>query len=275
MALLLPPLLALLGALVGNAFGIDELFAMALFGALGGLSFVGGLCVALLSPWLSARTRVEIDLASRQIVTRRHASPIPLSSVASVDLKRSSRATAFWHIEARRHDGPAVVLLGPLAQSQLRDAAALTNWLSQTLAVPGTTADPSPPLFALGAGDNTAGMLCYLPVQGIFLLASLYYLLTAKRRPFVYFCAVQSLSQFVFSFMLLVAVLVVLGVPVALAEGSPLQLPLAVALAAALTLFWFWNFGTHAYACFAAYKQRLWVMPWLRFWVRRFHPDNR
>jgi hypothetical protein len=72
----------------------------------------------------------------------------------------------------------------------------------------------------------------------------------------------------------LTVILLGLGVPLGLSEPSPLQTVLIVLLAVALSAYWLWNLATLVYACYSAYKGRLWVMPWLGPWVRRFLPQS-
>ncbi|MGE3673959.1 MAG: hypothetical protein AB7K71_30080, partial [Polyangiaceae bacterium] len=76
-------------------------------------------------------------------------------------------------------------------------------------------------------GERSLAMLCYLPVQGIFLIASLG-CLVASRSQYVRNAAKQSLLQFGFSLCVLTCVLVVLGVPTALLDdASPIKWVLA------------------------------------------------
>lgn len=271
LALALPPLFALLGVLA--SLGEDGVAApsVALAGA-GGMAFVLGLCVALLSPLLSARTRVTLDFAQGTLARARSPYPVPLASLARLRLARTSSLSSFLELRAERAGAPELTLLGPLAPKQAPEAAALATWLGERLGIAVDTSSLETTGGAASSSDQLAGVLCYLPVQGVFIVASLYFLFAAKRRPFVRFCAIQSLSQLVFSLFVLAVILLGLGVPLGLSEPSPAQTALIVALAVALGAFWLWNFGAHAYACYSAYKGRLWVMPWLGPFVRRFLP---
>ncbi|MEZ4370855.1 MAG: hypothetical protein R3B07_08515 [Polyangiaceae bacterium] len=119
-------------------------------------------------------------------------------------------------------------------------------------------------------GERSLAMLCYLPVQGIFLIVSLG-CLVASRSQYARSAAKQSLLQFVFSLCVLTCVLVVLGVPTALLDdASPIKLVFAGVLALALFSYLAWNLGAHIYACIRFYQGRPWVMPWLRPVARRW-----
>ncbi|MBK8996873.1 MAG: hypothetical protein IPM35_14150 [Myxococcales bacterium] len=269
LALSLPLLFALLAVLAS----LDERGVAApsvVFAGLGGVSFTAGVLLALASPLLSARTRTTLDFAQGVLTRARSPSPVPLAALSGLRVARPSQLGTFLHLCATRTGAPDVRLLGPLVPEHAREASELAGWLGTRLGLPVDSASVEAP--QASSSDQLAGVLCYLPIQGIFFVASLYYLFTAKRRPFVRFCAIQSLIQLGFSIAALAVILIALGVPVALTEPSPLQTALVVFLALALTGYWLWNFGAHAYACWAAYKGRLWVMPWLGFWVRRFLP---
>ncbi|MBK7581266.1 MAG: hypothetical protein IPI67_13760 [Myxococcales bacterium] len=273
LALALPPLFALLAVLAGLDEDGVSVPSVVLAG-IAGLSFVLGLLLALVSPLLAARTRTRIDFGRGFVFTARSPYPVSLSAFTQLEVERQDRVSGFLELRAHRTDGPALKLLGPLLPKHATEAAELAHWLGATLNVPVST----PALPSVGAAssssDSLAGLLCYLPIQGVFIIASLYYLFAARGRPFVRFCAIQSLSQLGFSIATLAIILLGLGVPLALADPSPLQTALIVLLAITLTLYWLWNFAAHAYACYSAYKGRLWVMPWLGFWVRRFLPPT-
>jgi uncharacterized membrane protein len=273
--LFVTPVCAFIGIAAAFALEPDEApVLVVLMGILGGFSLMSGFALLVLAPILSKRTRVSVDLANGFVTTAREPYPIAVATLSGIRISQPNPLSAFRFLEATRNGAGPVVLLGPIVAKHVTDATALATWLGTTFRVPvdpalvtGATAVSNPD------ADRFPAMLCYFPIQGIFIIASLYFLATAgKRRPFVRFCAIQSLSQVAFSIVVLAVILVVLGVRVALLPDSPLQIPLVVVLALALTGFWFWNFGAQAYACYSAYKGRAWVMPWLGFWSRRFLP---
>lgn len=271
LALVLPPLLALLALLASlDSDGIAA--PSVVLAGLGGMAFATGVLLALASPLLSARTRVTLDLARGELTRARSPYPIPLSALSGLRSSRPNTLSSFFFLCATRSGAPDVKLLGPLVPKHAAEAGSLAGWLGTQLGLPVDASSVAAPEASSSSSDQLAGVLCYLPIQGIFILASLYYLFAAKQRPFVRFCAIQSLSQLLFSLGVLAVLLIGLGVPLALTEPSPLQTALVVLLAVSLSGYWLWNFGAHAYACYCAYKGRPWVMPWLGFWVRRFLP---
>jgi uncharacterized membrane protein len=274
---LVTPICAFVAVAAALASEPGELAGMTiLMGVFGASAFLGGLVLVFLGPLFSKRTQVSIDLVNGYVHTAREPYPVPVSALTGFRISRPNPLSAFAFLEATRTAQAPLVLLGPVVTKHATDVRALGSWLGETLRVPldpTTLGAPGAPAPSNPEGDKFAGMLCYFPIQGIFIFASLYYLVAAgKRRPFVRFCAIQSLSQFVFSIVVLAVILIALGVPVAFLEDSPLHVPLIVLLALALAAFWFWNFGAHVYACYTAYKGRAWVMPWLGFWSRRFLP---
>ncbi len=122
--------------------------------------------------------------------------------------------------------------------------------------------------------DNTAAMLCYLPIQGIHIIASFYYLFAARDRPFVRFAAKQSLMQLGLTLVALIACGVGFGVPLAMMDvDGPKRLTvtavvLIVLLALSLGVIAIGNIVAHIVACVRAQSGKLWVMPWLRRIVR-------
>lgn len=275
--LFVTPLCAFIGVAAALAVEADEAPVLAiLMGILGGFSLISGLAFLVLAPVLSKRTRVSVDLANGFVTTTREPYPVAVAHLTGIRLSQPNPLSAFRFLEATRAGAAPIVLLGPIVTKHVTDATALATWLGTTLRVPVDPAlvNPTTPVTNADA-DRFPAMLCYFPIQGIFIIASLYFLATAgKRRPFVRFCAIQSLSQVAFSIVVLALILVALGAPVALLDDSPVRVVLIVILALALTGFWFWNFGAQLYACYSAYKGRAWVMPWLGFWSRRFLPGR-
>jgi len=136
-------------------------------------------------------------------------------------------------------------------------------------------ADPAlATLDATGVDERTAAMLCYLPVQGIFIGASLYYLLRGDKRPLVRFSARQSLCQLLLSTLLLLLIIALFGVPLALLSDGLVRILLMVLLTLSLVGFVIWNIWAHILACSRAYRRIAWVMPWLRPIAQRWLPPN-
>ncbi len=125
-------------------------------------------------------------------------------------------------------------------------------------------AAPYAPLVAESTpGERSLAMLCYLPVHGVFALASLGCLVASRSR-YVRSAAKQSLLQLGFSLVLLGLVLALGAVPRALVQSERVQAGVALSLTILLALFAVWNLTVRIYACVRFYQGRPWVMPWLR-----------
>ena len=219
----------------------------------------------------SAQSTLQFD-ASRWSV-RKQGLELPLNGFACVSARRPSKMLKWSLLELVPHPGgtPLTVYerFEPRHNQELTQYA---HWIAARLRLP---VQIEPELARGGAyrmDEKSAAMLCYLPLQGIFLAASVYYVLKGDQRPLVRFCARQSLCQTLFSFVTLLAALVVFGVPVALLSDGPARIAAIVLLSVALGAFAIWNLWAHILACSRAYKGKPWVMPWLRPIVRRWLP---
>jgi len=126
---------------------------------------------------------------------------------------------------------------------------------------------------SFGLTPNVAAALCYFPLQGIFILISIIMLCSSKNR-IVRFAAKQSLLQFACG--LLVAILAAgigLGLVIAVPEGSPAHTPAIILLAAILGAVFIWHLGAYIVACVQAFRDRIWVMPWLRWLIGKSAPS--
>lgn len=277
----LPALLALLvvlAALVGGADEEELLLLGALVAVVGVVCAVSGVCLLLFANHFSAWTRWRLtrthDLrASPMFLFTRGAKHISCQAApgAKAVLKPGLLGESLWIVDARGRDLCRLfpIVPKPYHADIVHAAQTLNLYLGASDAeavgasyLPAVTYDARGNLIPT-PGERSLAMLCYLPVQGVFLLASLGVLL-ASRSAYARAAAKQSLLQLCFSVCLLAAILLGLGVPVAYADGSPLQPVLGVALALALTAFWLWNLVAHIYACVRFYRGAPWVMPWLR-----------
>ena len=121
-----------------------------------------------------------------------------------------------------------------------------------------------------GMSDKTAGMLCWLPFQGIWAIASLWYLFSARDRPFVRSCAIQSLLWFPVTLVgcFLGAVL--------MAPAIALDMPvLAIPGGLVIGLFGIGNLVVRLIGCWKAYRGVPWVAPGLRPVMKRLMPTGR
>jgi uncharacterized membrane protein len=267
--------LVLLGALSGDAdpsSGVLWLCGALWFVPSAGCG-VWGLVLLIGSGAWSRGSEVVFDYARGSV--RRGALELPLGSVASVSVRRPSFLLKWWLLElVRRDGGPPLLVYGRFTPRQRARLSLYAQFIGDALRVPTQGAERLATVDAIGVDDRNAAMLCYLPIQGIFLAASLYYVLTEKRRPLVRFAARQSLSHFLFSLLVLIAVCVAFGVPIALLPASLEQTLLMWLLGAALVAFAIWNITAHIVACVRAYRGVAWVMPWLRPFVTRWLPES-
>ncbi|MCA9631819.1 MAG: hypothetical protein KC766_29395 [Myxococcales bacterium] len=128
---------------------------------------------------------------------------------------------------------------------------------------------PSPSSSEPTPGERSLAMLCYLPVQGIFVFTSVA-CLVVSRSDYVRSAAKQSLLQFGFSLLVLGLILLLFGLPTALLSDPGATAPLAAALTISTLAFAAWNLSAHVYACVRFYRGRPWIMPWLRPVARRW-----
>jgi uncharacterized membrane protein len=194
-----------------------------------------------------------------------------LSAFAQVRVRRPSTMLKWLSLELVPHGGgKPLVVYGSFVPRQHEALLQYATWLSSMLRLPLQTdasfANPG------GMNERSAAMLCYLPVQGVFIAASAYFVLTGDKRPLVRFSARQSLCQFALSLILVPLICGVFGTPVALLADGPVRIVSIVLLAVSLTAFVVWNLWAHILACSRAYKNVVWVMPWLRPVVQRWLP---
>jgi uncharacterized membrane protein len=286
----LPPLLFLLllvlfmGFVAESTESVELGFTIALC-TLSGLSIAWGLILMLGSGALARRTRVRFDRARRVVRRERDGLEIPWDAVATVRAGPCRGGRFGWWAIELVGQGDAVVMSihDRLASQHAADIEATARSLGACLADPGyrradaigvDVPEGASRVDAMGLTPNTAAMLCYLPIQGIFLVASIYYAITARDRPFVRFAALQSLVQVAASSGVLIVIVVSAGAPIALLDDGPTRVVAIVLLVVLLVGFLVWNLGAHIYAASQAHKGKVWVMPWLRPIVQRWAPPR-
>jgi len=277
-ALLLPVAVVLLGLLFALMAGLrsDQTLAWAILGGLVSLAsliclLAGGVQV-LLARRRSRSTEVVLD-RSRQAILRGGESLVRWSDVAAVRAHKPSALLKWWGISAVTHDGTSILLLGKLPPSRAVAVGALAKVAAAELSVAVDRPEDLAATGALGISPHTAGALCYLPFQGIFLLASVWFALFSKDR-FVRFCALQSLLQFALAMALLVPVVGCSGSLAFLLQDQVHPAAIAVGIAALIVPYQVWRIVARAVACWRAYHGRAWVMPWLGFVSRRWLPPE-
>jgi len=189
---------------------------------------------------------------------------VPLDDLTGVAIRQPNPLLKWRVLEATRAEGGPVVLAHRVSVSRYAQARTLAAELGERLGVPVDIPADVQTGDMVGLGDKHAAAFCYLPLQGIFLLASLWYVFQAKDRPFVRFAAVQSLLQVVVSTGVLLG-LVAVSAALAWAQDAGL-LPEPVLIAALLVLwgiFFAWHVGSRIIATVAAWTGRPVVFPWL------------
>jgi hypothetical protein len=287
-ALLVPPLVGFLAVLAAAADAdAGALYALAAFA---GVVMVAGLSLALLAPILSKRTRVRFDAGRGEIVRERDGFAVAMREAAGVVLRPTGNLGLARELVVVRADGsPIVVLHGAIASTHVAPAQAIANDIHAFFGVapaaapapyrhppPGAVHPPPAEAVqgALGMPPHIAAGLCYLPVQGIFLLASIVMLIGAKH-PAVRFAAKQSLLQLALAFVTgIVVVGGTVGIAVTVNEHSPFHVPLVVLAIVVVFAFACWHLGAYIYACLAAFRGRVWVMPWLRAVIGKSAPPS-
>lgn len=274
---LLPLLCVLTFLLFGTLVGEENAAAEPVFAAgfffMSSASALAGLVMIGASGALSRRWDTTLDRATGQITTPRAPYPIPSDAVHGVRVSRGKGLSDWATIALVDASGrPLVVLHDRLASGHARDTAWVASTRATFLGLPG----PAPSHAIAGpfgsTSENQAAALCYLPIEGIFVFASVYYLLSARNRPSVRFAAIQSLAQLAASIVVLFVILVAGGVPVALLPDGIARWVAVAVLAALLVAFFVWNVVARIVATARAYRGRTWIMPWLAPLVRRCAP---
>lgn len=274
-----PVLLALLvfllyGMIAGNTdVEPDAMPFIGVWVTLSALAGALGLALLVGANYWSERSTVRFDGVRWSM--RKHAgAEESLHQFATIRVHKPSQLAKWCALDLTRPGGRAPLrLYGRFQMPKHAHAlASHAQWLGGVLRLPVEFDPKLAQSDALGLAEPTAALLCYLPIQGVFLAASIYYILRGDQRPLVHFSARQSLCQTAFTFIVLAAVLVLFGVPVALLGDGPLRVAAIVLLTVALIALVIWNLAAHVVACVRAHRGAIWVMPWLRPFVRRWLP---
>lgn len=249
----------------------------ALWFGLSGLSLLFGVGLIALSGPLSRRGVVRFDRTRGVVLAGGAAHPFP---GLEVRVREREGLNAWRAIELHRQGHVIATLHDRLQSIHTREIAAASEYVACLLGADPPT--PSPSLagpLALSSDDRTSAMLCYLPFQGVNLMASLWFVFQAKNKPFVQFAAKQSLSQMGTTAVGVVAVSVLFGVPLAVVASGETHLSIAstiliVALGISLLAIAIANFGACITACVRAYRGQVWVIPWLRPIVTKWLPPS-
>ena len=261
--------LALAAAMLGAAIAAgDDGLALAIgwgVGALLGAALaVTGLVTMLGAQRRELRGFVRLDLAER-LLERRGRAPEVLRAIAAVAVRR---VWSGWRIELVHADQRRTELLRvPRGEGHAlaESAEHLADALGVTADVP-SSAHAARPL--LPRDPRVAAALAYVPIEGAFVAASTWYLMTS-RDPFVRFHAKQSLALLGLSAIAAVALLGCCGLPMALLMPRALW---PVGLARPLALLLVVRIGVRVVAALRAHRGAVWIMPWLAPLARRWAP---
>jgi uncharacterized membrane protein len=243
----------------------------ALWVALGGATLLSGLCVfgGILSTALGIlganRRRVLVDAdASIHLVDGR---VVEAREVAEVFVGRPSSLGKWRGIGLRTHAGEKFWLLKRLPPSRWKTHQGVAAWLGEALDVP---VDLSIGPQTLGFSENGLAALCYVPVQGIWLLASVAALL-ASKAPAVRFAARQSLAWYFLSGLALICWgATVGGFAVILADATRAREIVAVLAILLIVPPALIRIVLGLVAAWKASKGERWLIPGIRWWSGRW-----
>ena len=268
-------LLFLVLIVIGDQFEGEPPFTTfgVIWAVLSVLAAVWGLVTIFGASRASQKSELRFD-AQRWSVTRRGQEE-PLQKFQRVRAHRRSQLVQFWTLELVPYGAEKpLTVYGKFAPKQAAELAQSATWLAYMLRVPADIDGSLYSLDARGMNEKTAAMLCYLPIYGVFIATSLYYVFKGDRRPLVRFSARQSLVQFAFSLLVLSFIIALCGTPVALLEDGPVRVALIVLLCVLLGAYTIWNLVAHIVACTRANRGVPWIMPWLSPVVTRWHPSS-
>ncbi len=275
-------LVALLETVEGAGPGAATLVVAAVCALVGlGSGLAGAFTLVRAGPRSDA-SRVVIDLEAATLDSARDGR-VPLSAVQGLVLHQPNRLTKWHCISAtlaagpRAEDGdpyrpPAsgrVALVGHLTEWELTQARALLATLGDHLGVP--TTDDSGGIFGKGSGKGgTAHALAYLPVQGIFLVASLFLLLARRGEPLSQFHARQSLAFLPVELVALFGTTLVTA-PLLFVTDEPHPVA-GVVMGLAIGTVAIGRLVLRFVAAWKAHKGEAWVIPGMGWLVRRWLP---
>lgn len=210
---------------------------------------------------------VTIDLSER-VLERADRTVEVLRDVAAVRVRRGRLALA---LELAHGDGRATPLLrAPRSEGRALAEAAdhLADALGTEAEVPAAARRARP---LIPRDPRLASALCYAPIDGLFVAASLYYMATS-RDPFVRFSAKQSLALFALSLLSLPLFVGCCGLPFA----SIVPRDLVTAAVGSSVILWIGaRVAARTMAAMRAHRGIVWIQPWLSPIARWLGPPAR
>jgi hypothetical protein len=273
---LLPALLIFIGVLIAALEGGGDPLAFAIFG--GGAALLSvpcvlwGLVLVALSGSRSRDSEVVLDWTTGTL-TAADALLINLDRVQSLRVHQPNPLMKWRVLDLVLDEGEPIVLMQRLTTRRCRGIAdAVAPMRARLGDVPFDLPADAATGDAVGLGDRHAALACYLPFQGIFLMASLWYVFQAKERPFVRFAAIQSLMQFVLT-TTMIGGLVAGSVGLSMAKEQIGQPALVIALVGVWGLFFLFHMGSRIVASVASYRGRPIVFPWFSPFLASRRPE--
>lgn len=233
--------------------GEDAILLLLILGSLSVLAVLAGLVMIGASAWSASQHRVTADLTAGAVWSGAGVR-VPLGELRGL---RFEPGVLTCRLVAVKTDGDelALVKAGSGVAGSLESAATrLAAFVERPLVGPS-------PMNGRGANDRLFAACCYLPLQGVFLIASVA-ALVSSRSDYVRFAARQSLLHLAAVIVTVGLALVGCGPVVAFTEGT-LQLVAAVLLGLVLTAVAVGNLVVRVIATYRAYRGTQWVFPWL------------
>jgi hypothetical protein len=225
----------------------------------------------------ATRSRVVID--GGRIV--HDTGTFPASAVTALVVRPQSRWLKFLALDAELRTPPAdapdpftapaegrVRLLAQVPPTAGPELAGIGREIARALGVDLRVEGGVDRQTALGIPPGTLAMLCYLPFQGIFLVASIGVLVARPADPLVRFHARQSLALFAAELGAFAVAFAVLGVALA-ALGDEAGLVVGLVAVGVVAIG---RLGLRIVACLRASKLEPWLVPGLGRWTARWLP---
>ncbi len=252
------------------ALGTGEEAGVVVGGALACLataaSTMAGLVMLLLAP-RKARASIVRLRADRSFLLAGGA-VLPAGQVQALRVGQPNPLMKWIGLIARTPTGDRTII-GRLPPSKGAMVTALGEYVGQALDMP---VDTGAARTGLGMSPQATAAFCYIPLQGLWLIASLFCLVLAKD-PQVRFAARQSLAYYTLTGLGLVLVLVPFLPFLALSSPDDrLQPLLAVVLVLVLGGLALLRLGVGVLATWKAWKGESWVIPGLGWLSRRWLP---
>lgn len=218
----------------------------------------------------AARGTTTIDLSER-VLERANRSVEVVRAVRAVRVRAVRGPWPSLSLELAHEDGRATPLLrAPRGQGRALAAAAehLADALGVPTEIPASVSRARP---LLPREPKLAAALCYAPIDGLNVMASIFYLMIS-RDPFVRFGAKQSLLLWGLEVLSMPVVLGCCSMPFATVVPPALA---PYALASSLAVWLGARCAVRTRAAMRAHRGVVWIPPWFAPLARRLSPPER